>query len=191
MLPTASVAAAQQNMMIKYDTRAPPSAASLQNLTVDIGAPTLAVLPQLSFEGATKRNRPAVKAGDLVYARVVSASRDTDPILSCVDAFGRASGFGALKEGLPLQVSTALARQLLAQPPAPVLQQLGQLVQFELAVGMNGRVWVCAPEELWKSSFVAQAITQSEYLNAAQVHVLVHQMWERVKDKAETKAMET
>ena len=46
------------------------------------------MLPQLSFEGATKRNRPNLKSGDVVYARVAAASRDMDPILTCVDAAG-------------------------------------------------------------------------------------------------------
>jgi len=32
-----------------------------QNFTVDINAPLLALLPQLAFEGATRRNRPNLK----------------------------------------------------------------------------------------------------------------------------------
>lgn len=96
----------------------------------------------LSFEGATRRNRPNLSAGDLVYARVVTANRDMDPVLSCVDAQGRASGFGPLKEGLVVDCGTSHARALLARPPAPVLAAVGAKLQFELAVGMNGRVWL-------------------------------------------------
>lgn len=33
----------------------------LQNFTVDINAPLPALLPQLAFEGATRRNRPNLK----------------------------------------------------------------------------------------------------------------------------------
>lgn len=114
----------------------------LQNFVVDIGAPFPAQLPLLSFEGATRRNRPNLNTGDLIYARVITANRDMDPMLSCVDSQGRSSGFGALKEGLVVDCSIAHARALLARPPAPVLAAVGAKLQFELAVGMNGRVWL-------------------------------------------------
>lgn len=77
-----------------------------------------------------------------MFARVVTANRDMDPVLSCVDAQGRAAGFGALKAGLALEASLPYCRALLAKPPGPVLATLGAALKFELAVGMNGRVWV-------------------------------------------------
>ncbi len=39
--------------------------------------------------GATRRNRPNLQTGDLVYCRVLTASRDLEPTLSCVDASGK------------------------------------------------------------------------------------------------------
>ncbi len=39
--------------------------------------------------GATRRNRPNLQPGDLVYCRVLTASRDLEPTLSCVDATGK------------------------------------------------------------------------------------------------------
>ena len=39
-----------------------------------------------------------VKVGDLVYARVESAHRDLEPVLSCTDAAGKVSGEPATKE---------------------------------------------------------------------------------------------
>lgn len=80
--------------------------------------------------------------GDLVYARVVTANRDMDPVLSCVDSSGRAAGFGPLKGGLVVECSLPHARTLLAKPPGPVLAALGAKLKFELAVGLNGRLWV-------------------------------------------------
>ncbi len=62
-----------------------------ENFIVDINGPFSALLPQLSFEGATKRNRPNLRAGDVVYARVASASRDMEPVLTCVDAAGESA----------------------------------------------------------------------------------------------------
>lgn len=81
-------------------------------------------------------------AGDLVYARVITANRDMDPVLSCMDSSGRAAGFGPLKGGLVVECSLPHARTLLAKPPGPVLAALGAKLKFELAVGLNGRLWV-------------------------------------------------
>ena len=112
---------------------------------MDVGGPFKAVLPLLSFEGATKRNRPAVYEGDAVSARVVVANPDMDPVLSCVDASGRAAGFGHLKGGLLFECSSAWARALLARPPPGVLAALeAERGAFELCVGLNGRVWASA-----------------------------------------------
>lgn len=41
-----------------------------------------------------------------------------------------------------MTVSSATARALLAQPPCALLAALGGALQFELAVGLNGRVWL-------------------------------------------------
>ena len=60
-----------------------------ENFAVDIGGPFPAVLNVLAFEGATRRNRPKLVEGDLVYARVVLAHRDVDTELSCVDVSGK------------------------------------------------------------------------------------------------------
>ena len=60
-----------------------------ENFVVDIGGPFPAVLDVLAFEGATRRNRPKLAEGDLIYARVVLAHRDIDTELSCVDISGK------------------------------------------------------------------------------------------------------
>jgi exosome complex component RRP40 len=59
---------------------------ALQELRVDINAPFLALLPWSNFEGVTKKNKPHIYPGDVVYARVVSAFRDAEPVLSCMDS---------------------------------------------------------------------------------------------------------
>lgn len=56
-----------------------------------------ATLPHLAFEGATKKTRPVLAPGALVYARVSLADRHMDPELECVSAAtGRADGLGPL-----------------------------------------------------------------------------------------------
>lgn len=112
---------------------------------VDISAPFPARLSLLTFEGAHKRNLPKIDVGNLVFARVTAADKDLDPELSCVDAQGRASGFGKLEGGLPLTITNSYARNLLRpSPPHPVLQALASTMQYEVVVGINGRIWVNA-----------------------------------------------
>ncbi|KAL8386945.1 hypothetical protein RB595_010279 [Gaeumannomyces hyphopodioides] len=56
-----------------------------------------ALLPVLAFEGATRKTRPVLAPGSLVYARVAMASRHMDPELECVSqATGKADGLGPL-----------------------------------------------------------------------------------------------
>ena len=58
----------------------------------------------LSFEGATKRNRPNLGVGDVLYARIVRASRHLEPELSCVDAELKSRGMGKLEDGFVFKV---------------------------------------------------------------------------------------
>ena len=59
------------------------------DFVVDIGGPFAAVLNTLAFEGATRRNRPKLVEGDLVYARVTFAHKDTDTELTCLEVSGK------------------------------------------------------------------------------------------------------
>jgi len=119
-----------------------------EDFRVDINAPFPALLPWNSFEGVTRKNRPPIFPGDVVYARVVSAYRDAEPVLSCVDSQGRTAGFGHLKAregktGTLFNVSSSYARALLqTSPPHPLLVALGRTLRYEVVVGLNGRVWV-------------------------------------------------
>jgi exosome complex component RRP40 len=108
-----------------------------------------ATLPNLSFEGATKKTRPQLSQGALVYARVTLANKHMDPELECVSSStGKSEGLGPLVGGMVFGVSLGMARRLMMAKPVEqgglvVLEELGQQgVAFEIAVGRNGRVWV-------------------------------------------------
>ncbi|KAL4895572.1 hypothetical protein BDV59DRAFT_174168 [Aspergillus ambiguus] len=123
------------------------------------------VLGQLAFEGATKKTRPMLKQGDLVYARVLSTGlgAGAEVELTCVNpATGRAEpgGLGPLTGGMVFDVSTGMAARLMRASSSSaenqdgvdglvVLDELGKKLEkvggFEIAVGRNGKVWVdCA-----------------------------------------------
>ncbi|KAM5447633.1 exosome non-catalytic core subunit rrp40 [Microsporum audouinii] len=120
-----------------------------------------AFLGQLSFEGATKKTRPQLKPGELVYARILSVGVGAggEIELACVNtATGKAEpdGLGPLTGGMVFDVSTLFASRLMmtgaerkdgAGPGGViVLEELGRKFEsyggFEVAVGRNGKVWV-------------------------------------------------
>ncbi|WWC88779.1 uncharacterized protein L201_003692 [Kwoniella dendrophila CBS 6074] len=108
---------------------------------VDLGSAQMASLEGLAFEGATKRSKPNLKVGTLVYARVSLSTRDLEPEIECFDPnTGKAEGFGELTGGTMVTCSLQLCRHLL-NPKFPVLSTLASTIPFEVAVGLNGRVW--------------------------------------------------
>ncbi|KAL2243942.1 UNVERIFIED_CONTAM: Peroxisomal membrane protein PEX14 [Sesamum indicum] len=107
------------------------------------------------------------RIGTLLYVRVVKANTGMNPELSCMDASGKAAEYGPLKDGFMFESSTGLSRTLLSTPTCPVLETLGKKLAFEIAVGLNGRVWVNAtsPSVI---VLVANTIMQTESLSPAQ-----------------------
>ncbi|KAJ5294119.1 hypothetical protein PENANT_c009G06795 [Penicillium antarcticum] len=125
-----------------------------------------ALLGQLSFEGASKKTRPMLKQGELVYARVLSVGvgAGAEVELTCVSpSTGKAEGgMGPLAGGMVFDVSTGMAARLIrANNPSAEIDEIEGLVilaeldkkldpfgGFELAVGRNGKVWVnCSDSE--------------------------------------------
>ena len=51
---------------------------------VDIGTSEPASLSYLAFEGATKKNKPNIVNGDVVYAKVITASKDMESELGMI-----------------------------------------------------------------------------------------------------------
>ena len=87
----------------------------------------------------------------------------------------QAAGFGHLKDGYMTECSTALARKLLEKPTAPILTALGSTVQYEIAIGLNGRLWIHA-QNTTTTILVANAILRSEFLSATQCSLLVKKL---------------
>jgi exosome complex component RRP40 len=164
---------------------------------VAIGAATPALLPLLAFEGATKRNRPHLAPGHVVYARVTQVptpQRFAETELSC-QAPGSAKSwtsgeaiFGRLAGGTLFRISLAAARQMIRQD-APVLQQLGKQLVFELAIGMNGIVWVKG-RTTRTTILVRHAIQHGIRSSPTEARRLVRQLLEAVA-QADTESMQT
>ena len=87
-------------------------AAALSGLNKPFNIAVTATLDGLAFEGASKRNKPNLKVGAVVYARVSLAHKDMEPELECFDAqTRRAEGFGELKSGFVVRCSLLMCRR--------------------------------------------------------------------------------
>lgn len=110
---------------------------------VDIGASEPACLSYLAFEGATKKNRPDVNVGDLVFAKMLIANKDFESELICVNSLGKKDKLGVLAGGFVFNCSINLVRRLLNES-GTLCRAIQREIQvpMEMVVGMNGRVWL-------------------------------------------------
>jgi len=154
-------------------------------------------LHSCAFEGATKRNKPSLGAGSLVYGRIAAADVNRDLEITCMVGTGGDGGaarkdwmtdectYGELKGGTCFQVNLALARELL-HPSCLVLEALAKgKIPFEICVGVNGLIWVNSsrPEYiiLVVNSIQNSAVMSGEQINAM-VKQLVHTVNQRLKE---------
>ncbi|KAI9203301.1 uncharacterized protein BJ171DRAFT_443542 [Polychytrium aggregatum] len=157
------------------------TARNVEGYRVDIGAAHPAQLSAFAFEGATKKNRPTLEVGALVYARISVANKDMEPELECISPnSGKADGYGEVKDGFSFNCSLALARNLLKAENA-VLSALGERIPFEIAVGMNGRVWVNAGSSR-HIVLVVNAIKNSEHVSPEKAKDLVRALTKQLED---------
>ncbi|NXE08840.1 EXOS3 protein, partial [Lophotis ruficrista] len=134
---------------------------------LDVGGSEQASMSYLAFEGATKRNRPNVQVGDLIYGQFLVANKDMEPEMVCIDSSGRSSGMGLIgQDGFLFKVSLGLIRKLLA-PECEIIQELSQLYPFELVLGMNGRIWVKA-KTVKQTLIIVNILEACEYMTAEQ-----------------------
>ncbi|EGG03995.1 uncharacterized protein MELLADRAFT_29054, partial [Melampsora larici-populina 98AG31] len=112
---------------------------------VDIGSSLTARLDALAFESATKRSKPNLKIGTVVYARVSLALPFIEPELECMDPTTmKANGFGEMTGGYLMRDLDLRNSRLLLSPPQTLLAKLGQQVPYEISIGLNGRIWLKA-----------------------------------------------
>lgn len=120
---------------------------------------------------ATKKTKPNLSSGALVYARVTLANKHMDPELECVSqSTGKADGLGPLVGGMVFRVSLGFARRLLmpkavAEGKVVVLEELGAAgLAFETAVGRNGKVWINS-ESVATVILVGRALEETDQKN--------------------------
>ncbi|PSN53314.1 Exosome complex component RRP40 [Blattella germanica] len=142
---------------------------------VDIGSSEQASLSYLAFEGATKSNRPDIKVGDLVFAKLLTASRDMEPELVCVDSYGKKGKLGQLQgDGFLFNCSLNLIRKIL-NPQCCLLKTLGRDIPYDISVGMNGKIWVKA-KSVRATIAIGNAILGAEHLNEEEIKIMCNKL---------------
>jgi len=120
---------------------------SMELYRVDIGTYTNAILLTTEFEGATKKTKPNLNVGDLVFARVNRVNKFDAPMLSCISQISSknwSSGesfFGNLKDGNIFSFPKNSAWDFYKEDNFAV-KRMSDVFQFEFAVGMNGKIWI-------------------------------------------------
>ncbi|XP_064626629.1 exosome complex component RRP40-like [Lineus longissimus] len=138
---------------------------------LDVGASEQATLSFLSFEGATKKNRPNCKVGDIVYAKFAVANKDMERELVCIGSNGKSGGLGVIKGGgLLFHSSLYLCRKILS-PDCVLLKTLGRSMPYEIAIGMNGRIWIKG-RSAGEAIAIYNGITCAEHMDNEQIKVM-------------------
>ena len=146
------------------------------------GINSIALLGRLAFEGATKRNKPELKKGDIVYARITMANKDIDTELTCLSNTGSKKEwttnetiYGELCNGLLLHLPNISKVNSLLLPDCIVLNALGKHFSYEVAIGMNGLIWIRSPDNMI-TIIIRNAILNCQYINENEIEAMVDEL---------------
>ncbi|RMX63599.1 hypothetical protein KXD40_006196 [Peronospora effusa] len=159
-----------------------------ESYRVNIGAAASATLGSLAFDGATKRNRPSLRLGSLVYARVSKTNPNVEPEITCEappsvtkkDWMTGLAIYGELNDGYVFKTSIGLAKSLLREDHQ-VLASLGKRLAFEVAIGVNGVVWVNS-KTTKNTTIISNAIMNSETMSPSEIDAMVSRLVEDADD---------
>lgn len=88
--------------------------------------------------------------------------------------------YGELNGGYVFNTSIGLAKSLLREDCA-ILSALGKSIPFEVAVGVNGVVWVNA-KSTKNITIISNAILNSESMSPGEVEAMVSQLVQEADD---------
>jgi len=144
---------------------------------LDIGWADLASLSALNFEGATKRNKPNIRIGDLILGRV---SQIVEPELTCLGKSGVSRCLGVLPDGGYLTRQNLNVPRKLLSESFPLLDELGEEISFEMCIGANGWLWIkgCSVKE---TVAVVRAVEASDRLTVDLVKPFVKRLIEQLR----------
>ncbi|CAI7338758.1 BEM_collapsed_G0049780.mRNA.1.CDS.1 [Saccharomyces cerevisiae] len=115
---------------------------SLQNFSSSVS------LSYMAFPNASKEKQANFASGRSKCMReFVPQKKELEAEIECFDSItGRDAGFGILEDGMIIDVNLNFARQLLFNNDFPLLKVLAAHTKFEVAIGLNGKIWVKCEE---------------------------------------------
>lgn len=137
---------------------------------VDIGASELATLPYLAFTNATKKNRPDIKVGNVVSAKVKMATPFMESEISCVE-YANSIVLGQLENGFLINVSLNYALRL-KKSNSKLLYHLGQMIPYEIVIGANGKIWINSAS-MRTTIAIGNALLKAEHLKEEDIPQLI------------------
>lgn len=141
---------------------------------VDIASAIPATLDALAFFNVNRKNKPNLQVGSLVYARISSQIAGMESELECLTPENKSGGYGPLDDGYVMKtVSLGLCRRLLSADDV-ILSVIGEKVEYEVVVGMNGRIWINS-EERKTTIIISQILQQVEFMTEGEVRDLISQ----------------
>jgi exosome complex component RRP40 len=135
-------------------------------------------LSYLAFEGATKKNRPEINVGDLVFCKVILSNPDLEPELVCVDSTGKKGRLGQLFGGLMFPCSINLVRKILSEK-SRLLHLLAKETPFEISAGINGRIWLSS-KSIRTCILLRDTILKAEHTPNEEMQQLVNKFAEEM-----------
>lgn len=133
---------------------------------VDIGYSHSAILPQLAFDGATKKNCPKFKRGDLVAGYVEDVPEAGEALLSCVPRT-KTENFGPLAGGTLLRLRPSDLETV--QSSGFVNAIADKKIPLRVAFGCNGRAFIdtgCSPISVQIVHCICAALKEENPLEA-------------------------
>ena len=119
---------------------------TLEYYKLDIGSSHESILNSIDFEGATKSTKPNLNIGDAVFSKVLSINKFNNTYLTCKSEDSKKtwstgeSTFGLLNGGRIYEYNRNYSWLLLDNNK--IIERLKDFCDFELCIGMNGKIWI-------------------------------------------------
>ena len=113
---------------------------------LDIGSSHESILNSIDFEGATKKTKPNLNIGDAVFCKVSNVNKFNNSSLTCKSDDNKKtwstgeSTFGVLNGGKIYDYNLNYSWILINNNI--VIERLKDFCDFELCIGMNGKLWI-------------------------------------------------
>ena len=142
-----------------------------------------ATLNSIDFEGATRKTRPNLSVGDIVFALVEKENKYSNVTLTCKSVKNKKgwmtgeSEFGELKDGKVFEIGRYLCLKFLDDKD--LRKRLKECVKnLRIKIGMNGRIWIKA-DDIFLIQKVFEAIKEGMKLTGNEREIYLNKMFNK------------